>query len=100
MWASIASTRALLLAAVLLGTLGMVARSARAEGLLIPLELPQPNFIGLGVGAWALGMSAACATGEAALSLPLNGRWRFAGDIVGHAGDAIDLVDDAAGDVI
>ena len=72
MWASIASTRALLLAAVLLCTLGMVARSARAEGLLIPLELPQPNFIGLGVGAWALGMSAACATGEAALSLPLD----------------------------
>ena len=55
MWASIASTRALLLAAVLLGGLGMDARSARAEGLLIPLELPQPNFIGLGVGAWALG---------------------------------------------
>ena len=28
--------------------------------------------------------------------LPLNGRGRLAGDIVGHAGDAIDLVDDAA----
>lgn len=49
---SIASIRALLLAAVLLGGLGMDARSARAEGLLIPLELPQPNFIGLGVGAY------------------------------------------------
>ena len=32
--------------------------------------------------------------------LPLNGRGRFAGDIVGYAGDAIDLVDDAARDVI
>ena len=29
-------------------------------------------------------------------SLPLNGGRRLAGDIVGHAGDAIDLVDDTA----
>jgi len=38
--------------AVLLGALSMVTQSAQAEDLVIPLELPQPNFIGLGVGAY------------------------------------------------
>jgi hypothetical protein len=28
--------------------------------------------------------------------LPLNGGRRLAGDIVGHAGDAVDFIDDAA----
>jgi outer membrane protein len=38
--------------AVLLGALGIVSQGAQAEDLVIPLELPQPNFIGLGVGAY------------------------------------------------
>ncbi len=38
--------------AVLLGALSMVTQGIQAEDLVIPLELPQPNFIGLGVGAY------------------------------------------------
>lgn len=38
--------------AVVLGALGIVSQGARTEDLVIPLELPQPNFIGLGVGAY------------------------------------------------
>jgi outer membrane protein len=38
--------------AVVLGALGMVGQGAQAEDLVIPLELPQLNFVGLGVGAY------------------------------------------------
>jgi outer membrane protein len=37
---------------MLLGTLGFAVHSAKAEDLVIPLELPQLNFAGLGVGAF------------------------------------------------
>ncbi|MFY9976138.1 MAG: MipA/OmpV family protein, partial [Chromatiaceae bacterium] len=47
-----ASKRALPLIAMLLGTLGFAVQSAKAEDLVIPLELPQLNFAGLGVGTY------------------------------------------------
>ena len=37
---------------MLLGTLGIVAEAAKADEFMIPLELPQPNFVGLGVGGY------------------------------------------------
>jgi outer membrane protein len=40
------------IAAALLGILGMLAQGIQAEDLVIPLELPQLNFAGLGVGAY------------------------------------------------
>jgi MipA family protein len=48
----IASKRSLPLIAMLLGTLGVAVHSAKAEDLVIPLELPQLNFAGLGLGAY------------------------------------------------
>jgi outer membrane protein len=39
-------------AAALLAVAAMAARQGQAEDLVIPLELPQPNFIGLAVGAY------------------------------------------------
>lgn len=48
----IASNRSLPLIAMLLGTLGVAVHSAKAEDLVIPLELPQLNFAGLGLGAY------------------------------------------------
>ena len=35
---------------MLLGALGTLGQGAQADNLVIPLELPQPNFIGFGVG--------------------------------------------------
>ena len=49
---AIASTLASRLSAVLLGALGVVAQGTQADVLTIPLELPQPNFIGFGAGAY------------------------------------------------
>ena len=49
---SITSRRALRTMAALLAALGMVAPGVQAEDLMIPLELPEPNFFGIGVGAY------------------------------------------------
>jgi MipA family protein len=48
----IALKRTLPLIALLLGSLGFAVHSVKAEDLVIPLELPQLNFAGLGVGAY------------------------------------------------
>jgi outer membrane protein len=49
---AIESRRARWLAAVSLGTLGIIAQGAKADDLVIPLEVAQPNFVGLGVGGY------------------------------------------------
>ena len=49
---AIESKGATRIVAVLLGTLSMAFHGARAEDLVIPLELPQFNFVGVGVGAY------------------------------------------------
>jgi outer membrane protein len=36
----------------LLGAIGMITHGAQAEDLVIPLELPQPNFVGVGIGSY------------------------------------------------
>ncbi len=48
----IESTRATWLVAVSLGVMGIIAQSAKADDLVIPLEVSQPNFVGLGVGGY------------------------------------------------
>jgi len=40
------------LAAILIAALGTVGAGVQAEDLVIPVELPEPNFLGLGVGAY------------------------------------------------
>ena len=49
---SIKSKQALRFLALLIGALGGVGQGVRAEELVIPLEVPQLNFIGIGVGAY------------------------------------------------
>jgi outer membrane protein len=49
---AIESKRARRVLAVLLGALSMVTQGVRAEDLMIPLELPQLNFFGGGVGSY------------------------------------------------
>jgi outer membrane protein len=40
------------IATVLLGALTVMLQSARANDLVIPVELPQPNFAGVGIGSY------------------------------------------------
>ena len=49
---SIKLKQALRFLALLIGALGGVGQGVRAEELVIPLEVPQLNFIGIGVGAY------------------------------------------------
>ena len=49
---AIESKRAKWLVPALLGTLSIVGQGVQAEDLMIPLELPQLNFFGGGVGAY------------------------------------------------
>jgi outer membrane protein len=49
---AIESKRAGRVAILLLSALGMVTQGAQAEDLVIPLELPQPNFVGVGIGGY------------------------------------------------
>jgi outer membrane protein len=46
------TNRKSLLAAILAAALGTIVSAVQAEDLVIPVELPEPNFLGLGVGAY------------------------------------------------
>jgi outer membrane protein len=46
------TNRKSLLAAILAAALGTIVSAVQAGDLVIPVELPEPNFLGLGVGAY------------------------------------------------
>lgn len=52
MTATMTSRQALRIMASVLGTFGMVTQGVQAEDLMIPLELPELNFFGAGVGSY------------------------------------------------